>query len=99
MVEQTLSPGVIAHVVDAIREDKRSAPPMAARFITGREMDVIKLLGRGMSNRETADALGLTEATVKSYLARLIAKLGVRDRVQAIIRAHEWNIAELGLDD
>ncbi|MBW3085332.1 Transcriptional regulatory protein LiaR [Austwickia sp. TVS 96-490-7B] len=97
--EQTLSPEVVRHVVSAIREETRPTPPPAARFITEREMDVIKLLTRGMSNKEIAENLFLTEATVKSHLARLIAKLGVRDRVQAVIRAYEWNIADLGLDD
>ena len=96
--KQILSPEVIGHVVSMIQQEMRHETPAAAKFITEREMDVIKLLARGMSNKEIAENLFLTEATVKSHLARLIAKLGVRDRVQAVIRAYEWNLVDLTLD-
>lgn len=99
--QETISPEVLVHVVREIRDDtaEHRATPAAAAFISPREHDVINLLARGLSNREIASELDLSEATVKSHLARIMAKLGVRDRVQTVIRAYEWGLAELGLPD
>ena len=61
--------------------------------LTAREEEVLRLLGKGLSNSEIADALFLGEATVKTHVARLLSKLNVRDRLQAVIWAYEHGYA------
>jgi DNA-binding NarL/FixJ family response regulator len=60
--------------------------------LTDREMEVLKLLAEGLSNREIAERLIITEGTVKNHVSNLIAKLNVRDRTQAILKAQEFGL-------
>jgi DNA-binding NarL/FixJ family response regulator len=68
----------------------------AAAGLTERELGVVRLVARGLSNRELAQALYLSEATVKSHVARILFKLGVRNRVQIVVFAYESGIARPG---
>ena len=60
--------------------------------LTDREMEVLRLLAEGLSNREIAERLVITEGTVKNHVSNLIAKLNVRDRTQAILKAQEFGL-------
>ncbi|MBG0562420.1 response regulator [Actinoplanes aureus] len=70
-------------------------PPAVHRdlaALTPRELEVLTLLGRGLSNTELADTLTLSEATVKTHVARIFAKLDLRDRAQAVVLAYETGL-------
>jgi DNA-binding NarL/FixJ family response regulator len=79
----------------------RFAPPAADRQalqadlsdLTPRELEVLRLLATGLSNAELAEELTLSEATVKTHVARILAKLQLRDRVQAVVLAYETGLA------
>jgi DNA-binding NarL/FixJ family response regulator len=94
----TLSPKVTAALIDSY-VDRRAAPRKAAaqRRIAGlsdREREVLTLLGSGESNAELAKQLYVSEATVKTYVSRLLAKLDLANRTQAAILAHEAGLLE-----
>ena len=63
--------------------------------LTERERDILKLLGRGMSNKEIASELTLTEMTVKGYVSDIFMKLGVSDRTQAALMAVRFGLVKL----
>ena len=75
---------LVAHYVAAPRPD-RPTPPL--RRLTGREVEVLTLIGGGLSNDEIATALGISVKTVKTHISHLIAKLAARDRAQLVIAA------------
>jgi DNA-binding NarL/FixJ family response regulator len=89
-----LAPSVTRRLIEAFarRPPETSPSPSQLASVTARERDVLMLLGRGRSNAEIAAALFVSEATIKTHVGSLLAKLGLRDRVQAVILAYETGL-------
>jgi len=73
-----------------------SAAAQAAKQLSPRELEVVRLVAKGLSNAEIAGRLYLSDATVKSHVARILAKLALRDRVQIVVLAYETGIVRPG---
>jgi DNA-binding NarL/FixJ family response regulator len=96
--EALLAPSVTRRL---IQEFSRGAPrreeaPVALEELTPRELEVFGLIARGLSNAEIAAELVVSETTVKTHVARVLMKLGVRDRVQAVVLAYESGVVSPG---
>jgi DNA-binding NarL/FixJ family response regulator len=97
--EALLSPSVTRRVISEFV--KGNGPKPRAQFprldaLTARELEVLGLIARGLSNAEIAKALFVSETTVKTHVARVLMKLGIRDRVQAVVLAYEAGVVTPG---
>jgi DNA-binding NarL/FixJ family response regulator len=92
-----LAPPVTRRLIDRFA-DNRLDPAVAARLdvLTAREREVLILVAKGNSNAEIAAELHLTEHTVKTHVSRMLAKTGLRDRVQAVILAYDSGLVTAG---
>jgi DNA-binding NarL/FixJ family response regulator len=94
-----LAPAVTRAVVEEFARRPPAAPPTpppAVAELTPREREVLALLVRGLSNPEICERLFISDATAKTHVARILQKLGVRDRVQAVIYAYETGLVSPG---
>jgi DNA-binding NarL/FixJ family response regulator len=97
--EALLAPAVTRSVIEEfVRREKPPpvSPPTAVQELTPREREVLDLLVEGLSNPEICQRLVITEATAKTHVARILQKLGLRDRVQAVIYAYESGLVHPG---
>ncbi|CAL9484079.1 Transcriptional regulatory protein LnrK [Streptomyces sp. enrichment culture] len=93
-----LAPSITRRLVERFASPSACGPAVHADLsaLTPRELEVLSLLGRGLSNAELAAELTLSEATVKSHVARIFAKLSLRDRAQAVVLAYETELVRPG---
>ena len=96
-----LAPSVTRRLIEAFARRPASVAPAPSRLasLTPRERDILLQVARGRSNTEIARELVVTEATVKTHVGHLLAKLGLRDRVQAVILAYETGAITPGRPD
>jgi DNA-binding NarL/FixJ family response regulator len=96
--EALLAPSVTRRLIADFARQPRSAqpPPPALDALTQRETEVLRLIARGLSNAEISDALVIAEQTTKTYVGRILAKLGLRDRAQAVVVAYETGLVQPG---
>jgi DNA-binding NarL/FixJ family response regulator len=89
-----LAPSVTRRLIERF-SNRASAPPVQhLETLTGRELEVLLLVARGLSNTEVAERLFLGETTVKTHVAHVLDKLELRDRVQAVVLAYESGLIE-----
>jgi DNA-binding NarL/FixJ family response regulator len=91
--ETFLQPSIAAKVVAELnRQTPLTSQKGLIEPLTAREIDILRMIARGRSNREIAEALVITEGTVKNHVTSILAKLSVRDRTQAVLKAQELRL-------
>jgi DNA-binding NarL/FixJ family response regulator len=90
--EALLSPSVTRRVIRHFTHARHQSPPPGVAELTSRELEVFELLTRGLSNAEIGAALFISDTTVKTHVTRLLQKLGLRDRAQAIVLAYQTGL-------
>jgi DNA-binding NarL/FixJ family response regulator len=97
--DSLLSPTVTRRLIESFVSHHRTpqAPP-GIEDLTARELQILELLARGLSNVEIAEQLVVSSSTIKTHVARVLAKLGVRDRVQAVVLAYETGVIRPGTE-
>jgi RNA polymerase sigma factor (sigma-70 family) len=92
--DSLLSPSVTRRVIDRMAQQPNPDLADQAKLdeLTPREREVLELLARGLSNREIAEALSVEESTIRTHVKRILMKLDLRDRVQAVIFAYETGV-------
>ncbi len=90
-----LSPTVTKRVIEQFSRIPRPTRPVELDELSERERDVFQLLARGLSNAEIGQQLFISETTVKTHVTHILAKLGLRDRVQAVVLAYQSGLVEV----
>ena len=94
--EALLAPTVTRRLIEEFARTTRLTPPPELEELTPRELEVLRLLARGRSNAEIADELVVGDTTVKTHVTRVLNKLNLRDRVQAVVLAYEVGLVTPG---
>jgi DNA-binding NarL/FixJ family response regulator len=92
--EALLSPAVTKRVIREFTRIRRPAEPEGLEQLTEREREVLSLIAEGRSNAEIGETLFISETTVKTHVTHVLQKLGLRDRVQAVVLAHQAGLVE-----
>ncbi|KGN32287.1 LuxR family transcriptional regulator [Knoellia sinensis KCTC 19936] len=92
--EALLSPAVTTRVIRHFTSARHQAPPAGFSELTAREVEVFELIARGLSNAEIGEELFISDTTVKTHVTRLLQKLSLRDRAQAIVLAYQSGLFE-----
>lgn len=88
--EAMLAPAVTKRVIEEFGRQPEPSPAVTSMAnLTDREMEVLRLVAAGLSNAEIGEALFVSETTVKTHVSRMLTKLGLRDRVQAVVAAYD----------
>jgi DNA-binding NarL/FixJ family response regulator len=90
--EALLSPAVTKRVIKRFARMPQAAPPKGLDELTERELDVFRLIARGLSNAEIGQELYISDTTVKTHITHILQKLALRDRVQAVVLAYETGL-------
>ncbi|MFD2765125.1 response regulator [Micromonospora eburnea] len=97
--EAVVAPRILRRLLDRFADvlpDPAAAPPKALNALTEREREVLVQVARGLSNAEIARALSVSETTIKTHVGHVLTKLGLRDRVQAVVLAYETGLVRPG---
>ncbi len=99
--DSLLSPSVTRRLIESfVRDHPRTPePPVGFDELTAREVEILRLVARGLSNAEIAAQLVVSSATIKTHVGRVLEKLGLRDRVQAVVLAYETGIIRPGAEE
>ena len=89
-----LSPAITKRVIKQFTRTQRVTPPKEVDDLSEREMEVLRLIARGLSNAEIAKGLYISETTVKTHVTHILQKLYLRDRVQAVVLAYQTGLFE-----
>ncbi len=89
LIEPSITRRLVERFAASMPTTETGQTPSALADLTDRELEVLRLVARGLSNAEIADEIMVAETTVKTHVARILAKLNVRDRVQAVVLAYE----------
>ena len=89
-----LSPAVTKHVIDQFTRTPRRERPRQLDDLTERELEVFRLIARGLSNAEIAEQLFISDTTVKTHITHILQKLDLRDRVQAVVLAYQTGLTD-----
>jgi DNA-binding NarL/FixJ family response regulator len=93
-----LSPAVTKRVIRQFARIPQSSPPERLDELTERELEVFRLIARGLSNAEIGQELYISDTTVKTHITHILQKLGLRDRVQAVVLAYETGLFDTSAD-
>ncbi|MCI4067008.1 response regulator transcription factor [Micromonospora sp. R77] len=97
--EAVVAPRILKRLLDRFADvlpDPSAGPPKALGTLTEREREVLVQVARGLSNAEIARALSVSETTIKTHVGHVLTKLGLRDRVQAVVLAYETGLVRPG---